>query len=207
MGRLDLALKTFAVNVEFAEDDPTRASGSAACRAPICTRRATWPTRRSAGAADRLAEQEGHPVRRRLQHAAVADAVRDRAARRACEAWHRHADRSARRRPHSLQDRYEVGVVAMARQPFRLLKDATFKMRERPGAPDPDPVFTQWREEGEGIYATNGAVLGIVMRSSTRQRRTRRISTCSACRASSAATRSGMPRRRRREGPVHLGCA
>jgi choline dehydrogenase len=44
-------------------------------------------------------------------------------------------------------------------------------MRERPGAPDPDPLFTQWREEGEGIYATNGVVLGIVMRSSTRQRR------------------------------------
>jgi choline dehydrogenase len=71
----------------------------------------------------------------------------------------------------NLQDRYEVGVVARAIAPFRLLKDATFKGRKRPGDPDPDRVFKEWREEGEGIYATNGAVLGIVMRSSTRKRR------------------------------------
>ncbi|MGH6885537.1 MAG: GMC oxidoreductase, partial [Geminicoccales bacterium] len=69
----------------------------------------------------------------------------------------------------NLQDRYEVGVIARASNPFRLLQDATFKARAQPGDPDPDPVFTEWREEGSGIYATNGAVLGIVMRSSTRQ--------------------------------------
>jgi choline dehydrogenase len=71
----------------------------------------------------------------------------------------------------NLQDRYEVGVVARASAPFRLLKDASFKGRKRPGDPDPDRVFKEWREEGEGIYATNGAVLGVVMRSSTRKRR------------------------------------
>src|SRR5690606_27821727 len=70
----------------------------------------------------------------------------------------------------NLQDRYEVGVVARAREPFRLIKDAPFRMRERPGDPDPDPAFTQWREDGDGTYATNGAVLGIVLRSSTRKR-------------------------------------
>ncbi len=68
----------------------------------------------------------------------------------------------------NLQDRYEVGVIARAKKPFRLLEKATFRGRDTSTAPDPDPVYSEWREDGEGIYATNGAVLGIIMRSSKR---------------------------------------
>lgn len=68
----------------------------------------------------------------------------------------------------NLQDRYEVGVVVRTKAPFALLQHATFRGRESSSAPDPDSVYAQWRERREGIYATNGSVLGIVMRSSTR---------------------------------------
>ena len=70
----------------------------------------------------------------------------------------------------NLQDRYEIGVVASAAKPFRLLDHATFRKRDNPTDPDPDPVYTNWREDGEGIYATNGVVLGIIKRSSTRDK-------------------------------------
>jgi choline dehydrogenase len=63
----------------------------------------------------------------------------------------------------NLQDRYEVGVVARAGKPFGLLAEATFS------APGPgqkgDPLFEEWRG-GQGLYATNGAVLGFIARSS-----------------------------------------
>jgi choline dehydrogenase-like flavoprotein len=67
----------------------------------------------------------------------------------------------------NLQDRYEVGVVARMKEPFTLLEHATFRGRQNPTDPDPDPVYTEWREHRKGIYATNGSVLGIIMRSST----------------------------------------
>jgi choline dehydrogenase len=67
----------------------------------------------------------------------------------------------------NLQDRYEVGVVARAPQPFKLLEAATFAGRDGSGAPGRDPELARWREGG-GIYATNGAVGGVIKRSSTR---------------------------------------
>lgn len=62
----------------------------------------------------------------------------------------------------NLQDRYEVGVVSEFPQPFVLLDGATFA----PPGPDgaKDPYFQQW-EKGEGIYASNGVLLGILKRS------------------------------------------
>jgi choline dehydrogenase len=65
----------------------------------------------------------------------------------------------------NLQDRYEVGIVAQAEEPFRLLKNATF---HGPSLQDPkgDEFFEQWRKEGSGLYATNGAVIGFIARSS-----------------------------------------
>ena len=64
----------------------------------------------------------------------------------------------------NLQDRYEVGVVAEAAKPFPLLKNATF------AGPSPgqsgDEFFVEWRNEGTGLYATNGAVIGFLARSS-----------------------------------------
>jgi choline dehydrogenase len=64
----------------------------------------------------------------------------------------------------NLQDRYEVGIVAKADEPFRILQKATF---EGPAAENAggDELFENWRKEGEGLYATNGAVLGFIRRS------------------------------------------
>jgi choline dehydrogenase len=63
----------------------------------------------------------------------------------------------------NLQDRYEVGVVTKMRRDFSLLEGLTFKP---PGAGEqPDPGFAAWKQ-GEGVYTTNGALLGVVRRSS-----------------------------------------
>jgi choline dehydrogenase len=62
----------------------------------------------------------------------------------------------------NLQDRYEVGVVTRMRRNFALLAGLTFRP---PGeGEEPDPGYRQW-EQGEGVYSTNGALLGIIRRS------------------------------------------
>lgn len=63
----------------------------------------------------------------------------------------------------NLQDRYEVSVVSQMKKTFRLLEGATFNLPEDPG--NPDRHLRQWREEGTGLYTSNGAVLGIFKRS------------------------------------------
>jgi choline dehydrogenase len=63
----------------------------------------------------------------------------------------------------NLQDRYEVGVVSQFNRNFSLLEGATFSPPE-PNAP-PEPAILEW-EKGKGIYGSNGALLGIVKRSS-----------------------------------------
>jgi choline dehydrogenase len=65
----------------------------------------------------------------------------------------------------NLQDRYEVGIVYQAHEPFGILSKATFK-GPAPKDAEGDPLFEKWRKEGEGLYATNGAVLGFIKRSS-----------------------------------------
>jgi choline dehydrogenase len=65
----------------------------------------------------------------------------------------------------NLQDRYEVGVVAQAEEPFPLLKNATFD-GPTPRLPDGDEFFKEWRAKGTGLYATNGAVIGFTAKSS-----------------------------------------
>jgi choline dehydrogenase len=64
----------------------------------------------------------------------------------------------------NLQDRYEVGVVARASQPFALFEDATFRgpAAGRAG----DRLFEAWRADGKGLYSTNGAVMAFLARSS-----------------------------------------
>ncbi len=62
----------------------------------------------------------------------------------------------------NLQDRYEVGVIAEFDKPFALLEGATFAPPED-GGPD-DPFFAMWKT-GKGIYTTNGALLGVLLRS------------------------------------------
>jgi choline dehydrogenase len=63
----------------------------------------------------------------------------------------------------NLQDRYEVGVVSRMKRDFSLLSGDRF----RPPAPgeEPDPSFLEWQSQGKGIYATNGALVGIIRRS------------------------------------------
>jgi choline dehydrogenase len=64
----------------------------------------------------------------------------------------------------NLQDRYEVGIVGQARKPFALFEDATF--RGPVAGLAGDRLFEAWRTEGTGLYATNGAVIGFLARSS-----------------------------------------
>ena len=64
----------------------------------------------------------------------------------------------------NLQDRYEVGVVSRVLRPFSLLEGATFAPPTGSGAPD--PFFAEW-EKGAGIYGSNGALIGIIKRSSS----------------------------------------
>jgi choline dehydrogenase len=63
----------------------------------------------------------------------------------------------------NLQDRYEVGVVTRLKKDFRLLSGLTFRP-PGPGEP-PDPGLREWAD-GRGVYTTNGALLGLVRRSS-----------------------------------------
>jgi choline dehydrogenase len=62
----------------------------------------------------------------------------------------------------NLQDRYEVGVVSEVAEEFTLIDRAAFRPPQ-----DGEPADPQWQawQRGEGIYATNGAVLGLVHKS------------------------------------------
>jgi choline dehydrogenase len=62
----------------------------------------------------------------------------------------------------NLQDRYEIGVISEFAGNFKLLSNATFAPPAAGG--DPDSYFKEW-ETGKGIYASNGALIGIIKRS------------------------------------------
>jgi len=64
----------------------------------------------------------------------------------------------------NLQDRYEVSVISNLKADFSALKGATFAP-PKPGE-EPDPALLAWQERREGLYTSNGAVLGIITRSS-----------------------------------------
>jgi choline dehydrogenase len=64
----------------------------------------------------------------------------------------------------NLQDRYEVGIVAQANEPFPLLVNATFQGPAE--GEEGDEFFSQWRDKYTGLYATNGAVIGFLAKSS-----------------------------------------
>lgn len=58
----------------------------------------------------------------------------------------------------NLQDRYEVGVVSRMRfDHWRMLEGATF-------TPE-DPQYREWARRRTGVYASNGALLGVALRS------------------------------------------
>jgi choline dehydrogenase len=64
----------------------------------------------------------------------------------------------------NLQDRYEIGVVSDFAANFSLLSSATFQPPAADGTCDSD--FAAWLKDGSGIYASNGALIGIIKRSS-----------------------------------------
>jgi choline dehydrogenase len=63
----------------------------------------------------------------------------------------------------NLQDRYEVGVVSQLPSPFRSLHDCKL-MLPQAGDP-PDRCLDEWQINHEGVYGTNGVLIGIVRRS------------------------------------------
>jgi choline dehydrogenase len=64
----------------------------------------------------------------------------------------------------NLQDRYEVGVISEFARDFALLEGGTFAL---PALNQPPDVYLQqWSEAGNGVYASNGALIGVVKRSS-----------------------------------------
>lgn len=66
----------------------------------------------------------------------------------------------------NLQDRYEVGVVSEMNNEWKILANATFAP-PLPNAPG-DPCYQDW-QSGRGVYATNGAVLAVIKKSSDAQ--------------------------------------
>jgi choline dehydrogenase-like flavoprotein len=59
----------------------------------------------------------------------------------------------------NLQDRYELGIIHQMRGDFALLKDVTLDVA------NPDPELKKWLAHKKGVYTTNGAVLGVFLRS------------------------------------------
>ncbi len=57
----------------------------------------------------------------------------------------------------NLQDRYEVGVVNRVMDDWGVLKGARYAKG--------DPQYAEWKNNGGGVYGTNGAVLAVIKRS------------------------------------------
>ena len=55
----------------------------------------------------------------------------------------------------NLQDRYEVGVISHMKEPWALLKGATFLKG--------DAQFRRWEDDRQGIYKANGTLVSIVL--------------------------------------------
>jgi choline dehydrogenase len=64
----------------------------------------------------------------------------------------------------NLQDRYEVGVVNQMKQDFPILNNCTFK-EPQPGEEITDSCLLEWNATKSGVYASNGAVVGIIKKS------------------------------------------
>jgi choline dehydrogenase len=65
----------------------------------------------------------------------------------------------------NLQDRYEVGIVHQMKDDFEALRNASLVSDAPHFATKGDPNFAEWLN-GHGLYATNGAVIAILKRSS-----------------------------------------
>ncbi len=63
----------------------------------------------------------------------------------------------------NLHDRYEVTVISEMEDNFSLLEGADFSLPKAPA--EADKFLKQWRDQGTGLYASNGSVIGILKRS------------------------------------------
>jgi choline dehydrogenase-like flavoprotein len=63
----------------------------------------------------------------------------------------------------NLSDRYEVSVVSTMKNDFELLDGA--KLTLSASQDQPDEQLREWRDQGTGLYASNGGVLAILKRS------------------------------------------
>ncbi len=63
----------------------------------------------------------------------------------------------------NLQDRYELAVISEMSKDFEILKSCSF---ETPRDDSVDPCFRSWRDQGTGLYTTNGGLFSFVKRSS-----------------------------------------
>jgi choline dehydrogenase len=63
----------------------------------------------------------------------------------------------------NLQDRYEVGVISEWKKPFAILGNSTFLPPDA-GQP-PDDVLAKWDKDQQGIYSSNGSLIGIIKKS------------------------------------------
>ncbi|APW59715.1 GMC family oxidoreductase [Paludisphaera borealis] len=64
-----------------------------------------------------------------------------------------------------LQDRYELGFISEAPKNYTILSDYLFR-EPKPG--EKDAALDQWKATHNGLYATNGAVLCVIRKSSHR---------------------------------------
>lgn len=169
-GRLDIIFNTFATNVVLSEDEPRRAvgvrciQGEALYRARHHERQAGSPGTPIVYTAKKevilcggafntpqLLMLSGIGPEQELKKHGIDVVVRSEGVGK------------------NLQDRYEVGVVSKATQPFKIIEEATFKSKSKPEDQDPDRIYTEWFKKGEGVYATNGSLIGVIKRSSTRK--------------------------------------
>jgi choline dehydrogenase-like flavoprotein len=66
----------------------------------------------------------------------------------------------------NLHDRYEVTLLSEMEKDFSLLDGAEFRLPSYPEDPaKPDEALRLWREQGIGLYTSNGAVIAILKRS------------------------------------------
>ena len=63
----------------------------------------------------------------------------------------------------NLQDRYEIGVISEFARDFALIEGGTFRPPQTSN--QPDVFLAQWESAGTGVYASNGALIGIIKKS------------------------------------------
>ena len=151
-GRLHIELDALATRVLFDADGAACGveylKGARLYRAHAAPSDARGRAARGAGAA------RGDPLRRRLQHAAAADAVGHRPGRGTAPARHRAARRPARRRPQPAGPLRGRASRTACASPGRCWKARASTATTRCGGTG--------RKARAGMYASNGAALGVV---------------------------------------------